>query len=371
MNVKKIQTSNIWYRVGYSVVCIALGWYLHSRFTPDFSAMMQNNEPPHVLVNGLKKADVSAKKKYIAQIESINSVDIVPQVSGYLEKVLFADGAFVQQGDDIFLIEQRKYKAELKSAEATLEQAQSDYKRIKALNTKKYVSDKELDEAKSALERAEAAVDLARLNVEYTQIKAPISGYIGKVLVSEGNLVGPSTPKLARIVQTQPIRVAFSVTDKERSDFMRQANEAKDVFVDVVMPNGKIETTTAKNLFFGNEVNSETATVPVYIDMENADNQLVSGNYVDIMIRFATEKEAVLVPQVALSADVNGSYVMVVGEGDVVEQKYLELGDVVDDMQIVKSGLNGDEKVIVQGLQKVRAGIKVNPTNVGTNNSAE
>ena len=364
MYVKKIKSSNILYRVGYSLLCIALGWYLHGKLTPDFSALAGDNEPPYVLVKGLQKSDVSIKKKYIAQVEAINSVDIVPQVSGYLEQILFEDGGFVNKGDDIFLIEQRKYKADLKAAKASLKQLQSEYRRIKALHDKKFVSDKELDVAESNLDQAEAALDLAQLNVEYTEIKSPISGYIGKALVTEGNLVSPETEKLARVVQFQPIRVVFSVTDKERSAFMQKAAEAKDVFVDVVMPNGKVETTTAKNLFFDNEVNPETATIPVYIDMENAENLLVPGNYVDIYIRFNQTEEAVLVPQVALSADVNGSYVMVVKDDYTVEQRYLNLGDVVDDMQIVRAGLDGREKVIVQGLQKVRSGMKVNPVDV-------
>ncbi|MBQ8870206.1 MAG: efflux RND transporter periplasmic adaptor subunit [Alphaproteobacteria bacterium] len=369
MYVKKIKTSGIWYKVLYSVLCVALGWYLHSKFTPDMSAFMHNNEPPHVLVKGLKIADVSHKKKYIAHVEAINSVDIMPQVSGYLEDILFEDGAFVNKGDDIFLIEQRKYKADLKAAQAAVKQLNSDYKRISSLHQKKFVSDKELDMAESNLEQAEAALDLAKLNLEYTQIKSPISGFIGKALVTKGNLVSPNALKLARIVQSQPIRVVFSVTDKELSSFMQQANDAKDVFVDVVMPNGKIETVNVENLFFGNEANPQTATIPVYIDLGNEENLLVPGNYVDINIRFNSGDNKVLVPQVALSADINGSYVMIVKEDNSVEQKYLELGDVVEDMQIVLNGLNGTEKVIIQGLQKVQAGMKVNPTEVNLNDS--
>ncbi|MBQ2811261.1 MAG: efflux RND transporter periplasmic adaptor subunit [Alphaproteobacteria bacterium] len=369
MYVKKIKTSGIWYKVVYSVLCVTLGWYLHGKFNQDMGAFMHNNEPPHVLVKGLKIADVSAKKKYIAQVEPINSVDIMPQVSGYLEQILFDDGAFVNQGDDIFLIEQRKYKADLKAASAAVKQLKSEYKRISSLHQKKFVSDKELDVAQSNLEQAEAALDLAKLNLEYTQIKSPISGYIGKTLVTKGNLVSPNALKLARVVQTQPIRVVFSVTDKERSKFMQQANEAKDVFVDVVMPNGKIKTVNVKNLFFGNEVNPQTATIPVYIDLENEENLLVPGNYVDINIRFNDGQNKVLVPQVALSADVNGSYVMIVKDDNIVEQRYLSLGDVVEDMQVVLSGLNGDEKVIIQGLQKVQSGMKVNPTKVNSESS--
>lgn len=368
MYVKKIKTSSIWFRVCYSLICVALGWYLHSKFINDTDAFMHNNEPPHVLVKGLKTADVSHKKKYIAQVEAINSVDIMPQVSGYLEEILFEDGAFVNKGDDIFLIEQRKYKADLKAAQASVNQLKSDYNRIVSLHQKKFVSDKELDIAKSSLEQAEAALDLAKLNLEYTQIKSPISGYIGKALVTTGNLVSPNAQKLARVVQAQPIRVVFSVTDKELSNFMQQANAAKDVFVDVIMPNGTIETVNVKNLFFGNEANPQTATIPAYIDLDNEQNLLVPGNYVDISIRFNDGENKVLVPQVALSADINGTYVMVVNANQTVEQRYLKLGDVVEDMQVVLNGLNGSEKVIIQGLQKVHAGMKVNSTEVNIDN---
>lgn len=116
-------------------------------------------------------------------------------------------------------------------------------------------------------------------------------------------------------------------------------------------------------MFFGNEINPETATLPVYVDLPNKDNALVPGNYVDIYPKFVARKDALLVPQTALSEDVNGSYVMAVGNDNIVEQKYIKLGDAVDDMQVVESGLNGDEKVIVQGLQKVRSGIKVSAIN--------
>lgn len=363
MKVKKIKSSNIFWKLGYSLFCCWLGWYLHGKFAPAYMPQT-GTDTPHVLVDGLKKSDISARKKYIAQVEAINSVDIVPQVSGYLEEILFDDGAFVNKGDSIFIIEQRKYKADLKSAQAAVKQLQNEYTRITSLHRSKYVSDKERDIAESNLLQAEAALDLAALNLEHTEIKSPISGYIGKALVTEGNLVSPNTPKLARVVQTQPIRIAFSVSDKERSVFMQKAKEAKGVYVDIVLPNGKIDTTMAKNLFFDNEVNPDTATIPVYVESDNRENLLVPGNYVDIYFRFDNGQQALLVPQVALSADVNGSYVMVVDADGSVSQKYIELGDVIDDMQVVKSGLQGDEKVVVQGLQKVRVGTKVNVTDI-------
>ena len=368
MIVKKIKNRTIIYRVIYTLLCCWLGWYLHGKFTPDFASMMPDNEPPHVLVKALRTADVSSKKKYIAQAEAINSVDIVPQVSGYLEEILFDDGAFVNKDDKIFIIEQRRYQADLQSAEAAVKELRNNYKRVASLHKNKFVSDKELDAAESALRQAEASLDLARLNLEHTELKSPIAGYIGKALVTTGNLVSSETPKLARVVQTKPIRIAFSVSDKERSDFINKTQNAEEILVDIAMPNGTVETIRAENMFFGNEVNPETATIPVYVDLPNDDNLLVPGNYVDIYPQFQERKNALLVPQMALSEDVNGSYVMTVNKDNIVEQKYISLGSVVEDMQVVETGLNGNEKVIVQGLQKVRSGSKVVPTEAGSKN---
>ena len=363
MKVRKIKSRKIYQNAGYALALIGFGWWLNSHLSPhaDNSWMMQ---VPSVQVQGLQQQDVSAKKKYIAQVEAINSVDVMPQVSGYLEEQRFQDGAEVKVGDVLFVIEQRRYKDNLKAAEASRKQLAADYKRLVSLHNKKFISDKELEAADSALKNAEAAEDLAKLNLEYTLVKSPIDGVIGKSLVSVGNLIGGQ--KMARIVQTSPIRIAFSVTDKERSEFMDKLDEAEDVFVDVVMPNGTVETQKAQNLFFSNEVNADTATIPVYLEFSNKENLLVPGNYVDIYMRFTSRKMALLVPQTALAEDANGTYVMTVeqqGEEDayVARQKYIKLGDVIDDMQIVLSGLQKNDKVVVQGIQKVRDNGAVKP----------
>ena len=366
MKVKKIKVSSILFKLTYSVACCALGWYLHGRFAPQSNAGYAQ-QTPHVLISELSKSDTSAKKKYIAEVEAINSVDIIPQVSGYLEEILFKDGAYVEKDQEIFIIEQRKYLADVQAAEAAVKQLEAEFKRKKTLHRGGYVSDKEKDIAESNLEQAKAALDMARLNLEHTQIKSPISGYIGKALVTTGNLVSPNSQKLARVVQSSPIRVVFSVSDKERSDFIQNIQSTENVTIDIVLPNGKTESMPAKNMFFGNEVDPMTATIPVYVESANTDNLLVPGNYVDIFVGFNDKTESLLVPQVAISADVNGSYVMVVDNEGIVSQKYITLGDIIEDKQIVLDGLNGDEQVVIQGLQKIRPGIQVNSTKVGGN----
>ena len=364
MKVRKINHEKLIRKGAYAALFMAIGAYLHALSTPDMSAFMGSHEPPYVLTRSLSKGDVSTKKKYIAEVEAINSVDIVPQVSGYLEKILFENGAEVKKDENIFIIEQTQYKADLEKAEAAVKQLQKQYDRVSSLNQQKYASDREIDLAESNLRQAKAELDIARLNLEHSEIKSPIDGKIGKALVTVGNLVSPSSGKLARVVQINPVRIVFSVSDKERLMFMKNNNSTDDIFVDIVLPNGDVKTAKPENIFVDNEVNPATATIPVYLDFENDNHLLIPGNYVDIYIRLKAAKEALLVPQQALMSDINGTYVMVVNKQNKVEQKYISLGAVMGENQVVKSGLKGDEKVIVQGLQKVAPGMVVNPNHL-------
>lgn len=347
----------------YAALFMGIGAYLHALITPN-ATTMRKNEPPYVLTRSLTKGDVSEKKKYIAKVEAINSVDIIPQVSGYLEKILFESGAEVTEGESIFVIEQTQYKADLEKAEAAVEKAQKQYDRLVTLNKSKYTSDRDVEVVESELKQAKAKLEIAKLNLEHSEIKSPITGKIGKALVTVGNLVTPSSSKLARIVQTNPIRIAFSVSDKERLMFMKNPNVGEEAFVEIVLPNGDIKQTETQNVFVDNEVDATTATIPVYLDFENSDYLLVPGNYVDIYVHFTSAKNALMVPQQALMSDINGTYVMTVNQDNKVEQKYIVLGPIMGENQVVKSGLNGDERVIVQGLQKVAPGILVNPNHL-------
>lgn len=224
------------------------------------------------------------------------------------------------------------------------------------------MAEKQLSQAKSNIKQAEANLTIAQINLGYSEIKAPISGFIGKALISKGNYVNPNVQRLARIVQMDPIRVAFSVSDKERLRFMDNLKDkTDDVHFEIVYPNGETEEISVQNIFADNEINPETATVSVYVDYPNPDKRLIPGNYVDILVRIGSREKALVVPLTALAQDVNGSYVMAINDENVVEQKYVELGRVFKEYQEVKSGLADTDKVIVQGIQKVRPGLKVKP----------
>lgn len=364
MKVIKIKSRKIYLNALYAICLILFGYYLNNRLSPKTQGYAQTT--PSVQVRELRKQDVSVKKKFIAQVEAINSVDVIPQVSGYIEEIKFENGAEVKEGDVLFVIEQRRYKDNLKAAEATTKQLAADYNRMLSLHEKQFISDKDLEASESNLKNAEAAEDLAKLDLEYTEVKSPINGTIGKALVTVGNLVSMNTQKLARIVQTDPIRIVYSVSDKQRLEFREKMNEDVELYIDIVMSDGKVYSQPANNIFVGNEVNATTATIPVYVDVDNKDGALVPGNYVDIYMRATMPQMALTVPQTALAEDVHGTYVMTVkkvedGKKYVAEQKYIKLGDVIDDRQVVLSGLDENDFVVVEGIQKVRNGGEVKP----------
>ena len=376
MQVGKLKNRVIIKRVIFFLLCGAVGWYLKGRLDPPAVGMAgAGGGTPYVLIQKLETRDIAPKKTYIGHVEPIKSVDLMPQVTGYVEKVLFEEGSFVNEGDILFIIEQQRYianvelrQAELESAEANLVKTERDYKRQSSLSKQNYASKATLDtaessylQAKAAVAQAKANLDLAKINLGYTEIKAPISGRIGKALVTEGNYVSSATQRLARIVQTNPIRVAFSVTDKDMLN-MRQTydSQASQLQTELVLANGTVLVNHLQSRFADNEVNTDTATITIYAEYTNDQNLLIPGNYVDIRIGEKQPQLALLVPQAALAQDQHGNYVVTVNEEGIAEQRRVELGDVIGDKQVVLNGLSSDDKVVVQGLQKVQNGQKVN-----------
>lgn len=376
MKVGKMSNRKILKQVTILAICVAAGWFLKARLTPQGQMSAGEQMPaPYVVVQEAIQQDITSGKDFIAHVEPINQVNLQPQISGYIEKVMFKEGALVNEGDLLFVIEQQKYianvelrEAELEKAKANFIQLEKEYQRQKTLNKQKYASDAKFDQAysqmlqaKASVKQAEASYDLAKIDLAYTEITAPFTGYIGKAFITEGNFVSQSTGVLANIVQVNPIRVTLSVTDKQIIDlkFSKQKVESGKVYNKITLPNGKMLKKKVISAFSDNSINTATATIPIYVEFENNDNLLIPGGYVNIQLSNGGEKQALIISQAALAQDENGSYVMTVNKDDVVEQKRITLGGIFEGQQIVTSGLNEGEKVIIQGLQKVRDGIKV------------
>ena len=371
MQVVKVQKRKIILNFVIVMLSVATGWYMKAKLTPYPAGMMGAMGEAHVLVENAKIVNVSPQKKYIAVVEAINSVNLIPQVSGYIDKVLFQEGSVVNEGDTLFIIEQDRYvanldlaKASLSSAQANLVKTERDYKRQKALSTHNYASKSTLDtaessylQAKAAVEQAKAGLELAQIDLEHTEIKAPFTGTIGKALVTEGNFVSSNSQTLARIVQKSPVRVAFSVPDKDHKLFKDLG--VSNLNTKVIMPGNHVFDEKLNSYFINNEININTATLSVYLEYINHSKELIPGNYVDVILSSTQEEPAVVINPSAVLQDANGSYVFVVDDSNKVKEVRVQLDGMYENKQIVLSGLDGHEKVIVSGVQKVKEGATV------------
>ena len=326
-----------------------------------------------VLTEKVYKRPVALGKTFIAKVEAINASDVTPQVSGYIDQVLFKDGSFVKEGDVLFVIDQARYKAAVSAAEASLEktkatlkQIESDYNRELSLYKEKMlskadleVSESNLANAKANVKAAQASLDLAKLDLAYTEVRSPISGYVGKALMTKGNYTNAAVSKLARVIQMDPIRVVFSVTDKERLAGMDQLLTGNPS-IQVALPNGETIEISEASLFTDNEINADTATMAVYAQSTNADRKLIPGNYVNVTVSSSKFLPSILIPQTAVAQDASGQYVMTVNTENVVVQKYITVGDAVENQYVVLSGLEEGDRVVPIGHQKLQNGQKVN-----------
>lgn len=363
-------------RLAFIILCVSLGWFLKAKTTPRAGLMGMMGQTPYVLVERVKMQDTLKAQNHIAHVEAINSVNLQPRVSGMIDAVLFEEGSFVKEGDILFEIESDTFKAtldlrtaELERAKAALTEAERNYERQKKLSGQNISSKASFDAAESTFLQAKAGVaeakaswDLANISYEDTFSRAPISGYIGKALVTKGNRVVASQQVLAKIVQLNPVRVAFNLTDKEYLAFKDKAKGEQQPHIKarITLPDGTLVVKDFISGFVDNEVSKNTATVSIYGDFENDDEKLIPGSYVQIALILEPQMK-VVVPQAALAQDENGFYTFVVGQDNVVEERRLELGDVIGDKQVVESGLDEGEKVVVKGVQKIANGMKVQP----------
>ncbi len=352
------------------------GWYLKGRFTPPSMPMGGAMGPASVLVEKVSKKASLPQKEYIGIVEPIKSVELRPQISGYVEKVLFKEGTFVQEGDLLFLIEQQRHianlelmQAELNKAKANLLKVEKDYSRQVSLNKQKFASDATLDtataqlaEAKANVQQAQANLDLAKINLEYTEIKAPISGVIGKAFVTKGNYIKSGDESLARIVQQSPIRVVFSISDKDYLNGLEQGLQNKAI--KIKLANNKKLDEPSSRVFFDNEIDRSTATLSVFAEYNNEHNSLVAGNYVQVLIEDSKQSSIIAIPVSAVSEDKHGAFVYVVDAKGVASQRRIATGAVIGDTQEVLTGLQVGELVIIQGLQKVKDGATVKANEV-------
>jgi RND family efflux transporter MFP subunit len=347
--------------------------------------------PPAVTVAEPVKRTVFDYDEYVGRFTAVNSVEVRARVSGYLDKLHFKDGQLVKQGDLLFTIDKRPFQNTLDQARANLVQAQSnvaftesDYTRGQQLVRDKTITDQTFEQraqafrnAKAAVAANEAAVRQAELDLDFTELRAPVNGRIGDRRVSPGNLVtggtGGNTTLLATIVSTDPIYFEFTFDEASYLRYERLAKTGQDI----ASRNGSVQVALklidendfdheGRMDFVDNVIDRSTGTIRGRAVFANPNEVFTPGMFARVRVPGSPPYEALLVPDAAIGTEQAKRFVMVVDAKDTVAPKYVTLGQLTsDNLRVIKEGIGPDDRIVVSGLMQSRPGTKVRPEQQG------
>ena len=341
--------------------------------------------PPatHVSVADVKERETAIWDEFSGRLEAIEQVEVRSRVAGAIQEIRFREGALVQKDDILVVIDPALYAAEVARAEAQVAAAQarlvftkSDYERGQQLTGSQTISQRDQDnrinafrEAEANLKAAQATLKTAQLNLGYTEVRAPVTGRVGKREITVGNLIaaGPGSPLLTTIVSTSPIYASFSADEQ----VVLRALDAlgKD---DAASKTGRIPvkmgTATSNGLPFDgqmqlidNQVDARSGTVRVRAIFDNKDGRLIPGQFVRLQMGQPKTERAMMINERAVGTDQNKKYVMVVNKENKAEYREVSLGVAVDGLRVVTAGLKPGEQIVVKGMQRIRPGAPVAP----------
>jgi len=350
------------------------------------AACGQNNEyaappPPKVTIATPVAQDVTRYYEATGNTVAVNSVDLVARVQGFVQAISYTDGDFVKKGTSLFTIEPEPYKLKVDaaksavvSAQASLLQAQQEYQRQADLIAKQVSTqanyDKALaqrDSAQADVQSAQANEKQAEINLGYTDVTAPFDGVVTARQVSMGELVGASSPPtvLATIVELNPIWVTFNASERDVQEVRATLASRGQTIADLIGTPAEIGLQNeagyphkGKLDYIAPNVDPSTGTLPARAVLENGDRGLLPGYFVRIRVP-GRPRPALLVPDVAIGSDQGGRYVLVVNKDNIVEQRKVEPGQLVDDLRVIETGLTKDDRVVVGGIMRAIPGQKV------------
>ncbi len=331
--------------------------------------------PPSVQVETVQYADLKGAKKFSGRIEAIDKIELKTRVAGLITRREFQEGAEVQKGQLLFEIDRRPYEialaqanANLASSKAALDGATDAYNRTQELVTRQVSSGASLSNVKSQLEQAKAKVDFdqaqvdqAKLNLEYTQIRAGISGRVGRAAHAVGDYVNEGSSSLATLISQDAVYVTFSVPRPALAGLSRNTDGSFDAEVELGLSGGETYAQTGKIAFVDVEANAATNTVVVRASVPNPDRALLPQELVDVTLVDKRATKTLVVSQSALLLDQLGSYVLTVDDDNKVEIRRFETGSYQGSLVTVKGGLAEGDRVIVSGHLKAHPGMIVAP----------
>jgi len=341
--------------------------------------------PPKVTVAKPIQRTIVDQDEYVGRFVPVDVVEIRARVSGYLDRIHFIDGQIAKQGDLLFTIDKRPFQNTLDQSRANLETAksnlaftQSDLTRAQQLVRERTISEQIYEQRMQAFRNSQASVAAneamvrqAELDLEYTELKAPITGRIGDRRVTQGNLVtggaGGNTTMLATIVSIDPIRFEFTLDEASLLRYQRLAagkNEVAGLGGTSVRLKLLDETEfshSARMDFVDNVVDRASGTIRGRAQLENPDNLFTPGMFARVQVPASAPYQALMVPDAAIGSEQARKFVYLIDQDNVARLRYVTLGQLVDDLRVIKEGLSAGDRVVVNGLMRVRQGVKVTP----------
>jgi RND family efflux transporter MFP subunit len=336
------------------------------------SAAQQMQPPPaQVTVAPVEQKEVVEWSEFTGHVEPVDSVEIRPRVSGYIQQVCFQSGQLVKKGDVLFVIDPRWNQAVFDQRQAQYDEAKNEADRIDLLLKNNAISTEEADGRKARFEEAKAQLDSARLDLEYTQVRSPIDGRVSRALMTEGNYVSGEAGSASLITTVVSVDPVYVNVDMDEASFLKfnELTGAKKLATDAdgrvpvdlqladessFVHHGRVES-------FDNQLNSDTGSILLRTIFSNADGQIVPGLFARIRIPLSERHSALLVEDRAIGTDQANKFVLTLSSSNTLQYQPVEIGPIIDGMRVIRTGLTADQKVVVNGLAKVRPGMAVVP----------